>query len=126
MQRHRYPGPRLATGGRLAALAALVLGMLVIAPGAARAAVCQSSGPVGGGYTVNVCFSAPSDGSTAVGPTAVTATATVTGTSPGIRRMAFYVDGQELLVDYQTPYTFTLPSQKFVEIKRFCHIIIGA
>src|SRR3954452_6746527 len=115
MKRHRYSGPRVATGGRLAALAALVLGMLVLAPGAARAAVCQSSGPVGGAYTVNVCFSAPADGSTAVGPTAVTATATVTGTSPGIRRMAYYVDGQELLVDYQTPYTFTLPTQKFVD-----------
>src|SRR3954464_7771937 len=64
MNRHRYSGPRVATGGRLAALAALVLGMLVLAPGAARAAVCQSSGPVGGAYTVNVCFSAPADGST--------------------------------------------------------------
>jgi len=115
MHRHRQPRRPLAVAGRLAALVTLVLGILVVAPGEARAAVCQSSGPVGGGYTVNVCFSAPSDGATAVGPTAVTATATVTGTSPGIRRMAFYVDGQELLVDYQTPYTFTLPSQKFVD-----------
>jgi fibronectin type 3 domain-containing protein len=112
---HRHPRPALASGGRLAALVALVLGMLVITPGQARAATCQSSGPSGGAYTVQVCFSTPSDGATVSGPTAVTATATVTGTSPGIRRMAFYVDGQDLLVDYQTPYTFTLPSQKFVD-----------
>src|SRR3954470_7300159 len=105
----------LWAGGHLAALAALVLGMLAIARGQARAAVGQSSAPVGGGYTVNICFSTPSDGSTAVGATDVTATATVTGTSPGIRRFAYYVDGQELLVDYQPPYTFKLPSQKFVD-----------
>jgi fibronectin type 3 domain-containing protein len=115
VHRHRHPRPALAAGVRLAALVALVAGMLVVAPGQARAAVCQSSGPAGGSYTVNVCFSGPSDGATAVGPTAVTATATVTGTNPGIRRMAFYMDGQELLVDYQTPYTFTLPTQKFVD-----------
>jgi fibronectin type 3 domain-containing protein len=115
MFEHRHRLRLLAAWGRLAALAGLVLTVLLIAPGQARAAVCQSSGPVGGSYTVNVCFSAPADGSTAVGPTAVTATATVTGTNPGIRRMAFYVDGQDLLLDYQTPYTFTLPSQKFVD-----------
>jgi fibronectin type 3 domain-containing protein len=50
------------------------------------------------------------------GPTPVTATATVTsGTSPGIRRLAFYMDGQDILTDYQTPYTFSLPSQKYVD-----------
>ena len=106
---------RFSAGGRLAVLAGIVLGVVLFAPGRAQAAVCQSSGPAGGAYTVNVCFTEPTDGSTATGPVSVTATATVTGTNPGIRRMAFYVDGQDLLTDYQTPYTFTLPSGKFVD-----------
>jgi fibronectin type 3 domain-containing protein len=115
MRVHRHRRWLSAVGGRRAVLVGIFLGVVLYAPGRAQAAVCQASGPAGGAYTVNVCFSEPADGSTATGPVSVTATATVTGTSPGIRRMVFYVDGQDLLTDYQTPYTFTLPSQKFVD-----------
>jgi fibronectin type 3 domain-containing protein len=115
MRQHRHRRWLSAVGGRRAALVGIVLGVVFFAPGRAQAAVCQSSGPAGGSYTVNVCFSAPADGSTATGPVPVTATATVTGTNPGIRRVVFYLDGQDLLTDYQTPYTFTLPSAKFVD-----------
>ncbi len=46
----------------------------------------------------------------------VTATATVTGTNPGIQRMVFYLTGGVyLLTDYQSPYTFTLATTKWVD-----------
>jgi chitodextrinase len=88
---------------------------VLFVPGQARAAVCQSSGPAGGAYTVQVCFTAPADGSSATGDQTVTATATVTGTSTGIRRMTFYINGGYLLTDYQAPYTFVIPTTKFVD-----------
>ena len=40
---------------------------LLLMPGRANAATCQSSGPAGGAYTVNVCFTAPVDGSALIG-----------------------------------------------------------
>jgi fibronectin type 3 domain-containing protein len=78
-------------------------------------AACQSSGPADNSYSVNLCFSSPADGSTATGSTSVSATATVVGTSPGIRRMTFFLGGDYLLTDYQTPYTFTIPTDRFVD-----------
>ena len=97
-------------------LAMLVLAVAVLLmPGRANAASCQSSGPAGGAYTVNVCFSVPVDGSALTGDTTVTATADITGTSTGLRRMTFYLGGSYLLTDYQAPYTFTIPTAKFVD-----------
>ena len=78
------------------------------------APVCASSGPSGGAYTVNICISAPAANATLTGNATVTATATVTGTNPGIQRMIFYLTGGTyLLTDYQSPYTFTLPTTKW-------------
>jgi chitodextrinase len=98
---------------------AVVLGLASVSalliPGLARAAACQQSGPADNPYTVNVCFTSPSDGSTASGPTTVSVTVSVTGTSPGIRRMTSYLDGAHLLTDFQAPYTFTIPSDRFVD-----------
>jgi fibronectin type 3 domain-containing protein len=82
---------------------------------AVAAATCQTSGPAGGAYTVSVCIDAPSDGAPLTGDTTVTASATFTGTSPGVQRMVFYLDGQYLLTDYQAPYTFTVPTARFVD-----------
>ena len=65
---------------------ALVLGALALFAGgetAGAASSCASSGPAGGAYTVNVCLTAPVDGSTVNGPTAVTATVDATGATPG-------------------------------------------
>ena len=104
-------------------IVALMLGSasVLLATEAAAAAICQTSGPVGGTYTVNVCLTAPSDGATVSGATTVTATvATVVGTSPGTQRLVFRYTppggGQTyLLTDYQSPYTFVLPTTKFVD-----------
>ena len=84
-------------------------------PVLAQGTGCASSSPSSGTYTVTLCFSDPLDGSTLVGDTAVTATINVSGTSPGVQRVIFYLDGAYLLTDYQSPYTFTLPTAKWVD-----------
>ena len=74
---------------------------------------CSSSTPSSGAYTVTLCFTAPASGSVVSGPVTVEVSATVTGTSPGIIRMVFYIDGADLLIDYQSPYSFVLPTTKW-------------
>jgi fibronectin type 3 domain-containing protein len=101
--------------GRGTVVLVLALTGVLFVPGEAIAAPCQSSAPPSGAYSVNVCFTSPSDGSTATGPVSVSATVSVTGTSPGVRRMTYFLGGTYLLTDYQTPYTFTIPSDRFVD-----------
>jgi hypothetical protein len=101
---------------RLAALSstiAVVLALTGVAAIPASAASCATSGPAG--YQVTVCFTSPSDGATLSGSSTVTATATVAGTNPGVRRMVYYLNGAYALTDYQAPYTFSLPTQKFAD-----------
>jgi chitodextrinase len=74
---------------------------------------CASSTPSSGAYTVTLCFTAPASGSAVSGPVTVEVSATVTGTSPGIIRMVFYIDGADLLIDYLSPYSFVLPTTKW-------------
>jgi hypothetical protein len=76
---------------------------------------CASSSPSGGAYTVTICITAPSDGATLTGNVPVTITVSVTGTSPGIRRVISYLDGAYLITDYQSPYTYVLPTANFVD-----------
>ena len=96
-------------------LPAAALLALVPAPSAAAAA-CSDFTNGTPSYTVRVCLTAPADGATLTGDTAVTATVTaVAGTSPGVQRVVFSLDGQYLLTDFTAPYTFTLPTSKFVD-----------
>ncbi len=93
----------------------LIASVLAISGTANAASPCVDSSPVGT-YTMRVCFTAPATGTQLVGNQPVTATITVvSGTSPGVQRMVFYLDGQYLLTDYQAPYAFTLPSPKFLD-----------
>jgi fibronectin type 3 domain-containing protein len=107
---------RLATRVPVFVLALLALA-LIIGTGRAGATdpVCQTSGPVDGSYAVTVCVSDPADGATVTGARPVTATVSVTGTSPGVQRMVFYLAGNYLLTDFQAPYTFSLHSERFVD-----------
>jgi hypothetical protein len=75
---------------------------------------CASSNPSGGAYTVTLCFTTPTGGSL-TGNVTVTATASVSGTNPGVQRMVFYLDNAYLLTDYQSAYTFTLPTARWVD-----------
>lgn len=107
---HRIPSRKLVA---TLATCAIVTVLAIGAPTPASAAACSSSGPAG--YQVTLCFTAPADGGTVTGPSTVTVSVNVTGSNPGVRRMIFYLDGQYLLIDFQAPYTFSLPTQKFAD-----------
>jgi chitodextrinase len=64
---------------------------------------------------VTLCFTDPAPGATLTGDATVSAAVTFTGTGPGIQRVIFYINGQYLLTDYQAPYTFNLPSARWVD-----------
>src|SRR5581483_5604246 len=111
--RRRSPAPVWSQRLLLAALLGCLA--LLVSSSPALATSCQASGPVAGSYSVTVCITAPGGGATLTGAVAVTATATPSGTSPGVQRMVFYLGGQYLLTDYQAPFTFTLHSERFVD-----------
>jgi hypothetical protein len=75
---------------------------------------CATSGPTSGAYTITVCLTSPTT-TTLSGNVTVTATVSETGTKPGIQHMLFNLNSTYLLTDYQSPYTFTLPSAHFVD-----------
>ncbi len=79
------------------------------------ASSCVSSSPSSGAYTVTVCITAPSNGSKLTGNNTISATASVTGTNPGVQRMVFYISGNYLLTDFTNPYSFTLPTNKWAD-----------
>ena len=85
------------------------------APVSADGTECHTSGPISGAYVVTVCLTAPLDNAVVSGNTSVTATVSVTGTSPGVQKLIFYLGGEYLLTDYASPYTFVLPTTKFVD-----------
>jgi chitodextrinase len=76
---------------------------------------CVTSSPASGAYTVTPCITGPADGATVSGAQTISATYTTTGANPGVAKLIFYFGGQYLITDYQNPYTFTLPSTKFVD-----------
>ena len=90
-------------------------GNSVVSAAPLAAPTCHNSSPSSGAYTVSLCFSTPAASATLTGNTTVTVTATVTGTNPGIQRIVFYLNSLYQLTDYQSPYTFTLPTAKWVD-----------
>jgi PKD repeat protein len=77
------------------------------------AGACVTSGP--GTYSVTVCITAPTDGSTISGSTTVTATVTSTDPTVLAQRGIFTIDGVQLLMDFTSPYTFTLDSRRWID-----------
>src|SRR6267378_1715775 len=65
-------------------------------------------------YTIQVCLTQPAPGSTVSGGVTVSATAVWTG-NVRVVRMVFWVDGSYTLTDYQSPYTFTLPTAHWID-----------
>ncbi len=76
---------------------------------------CVASSPVSLLYTATVCITSPVDGGTFTGDGTITGTVAVTGTNPGIRRMVFYLNDIYVLTDFASPYTFVLPTNKWVD-----------
>jgi chitodextrinase len=81
----------------------------------AQSTDCITTIPDSGAYSATVCFVAPANGSNLTGDSAVTATVSISGTSPGIRRVIFYLNNIYLLTDYESPYTFVVPTTEWVD-----------
>ena len=92
---------------RILLLAAILfsLQLLPATPAAQAASGCVTSGPANNAYTITLCFSAPSGSGNLTGNVTVTESVTTTGTSPGIQRMIFYINGGYLIYDFQSPHT---------------------
>lgn len=100
----------------VAVFTAAGLALAVSAPAESASATCQTSAPPGAPYTVLVCLTQPAHGSTLVGDTTVAATINVTaGTSPGVAKTEWTLDGQYLITDFQSPHQFTLSSADFAD-----------
>ena len=107
-------------------IALMVLTNLVAAPFQptvlAAGTNCITIAQYSGTYTITPCITAPLDGATISGAVTVSAdNGSPTGANPGIAKYIFYLTPinqpapEYLLTDYQTPYTFILPSNKFVD-----------
>jgi hypothetical protein len=85
-------------------------------PTGAQAASCASSSPSSGAYTVEICFAGPSIGGTLSGNVSVSPAIKVTGASlTSVEQLVFYLNGNYLLTSYSRPYTFTLPTEKWLD-----------
>lgn len=106
-------------GLRKAFRLALCLGIVASAsagPRSARAADgCVTQEPEGRAYRVVLCIEAPTGGVSLSGPSVVTSTITVEGAQLAVRSAVFYLDGAYLLTDFESPYEFVLPTDRFVD-----------
>jgi hypothetical protein len=66
-------------------------------------------------FSVQVCLTQPSPGSTVSGWVTVSGTATVLSGSLRVVRMEFTLDGDHVLTDFQSPYIFSLPTTQWVD-----------
>jgi hypothetical protein len=111
--------PALGRPTRFWAVAALAFGAVLAAIPAAgpasAAATCNTSSPAGNAYQVTLCISAPSAGATVSGSTPVISTISVTGTNPGVQELVLTLNGSPLIWDFQSPYTFSLDSARWVD-----------
>jgi chitodextrinase len=82
-------------------------------PDAIVNSVCASSTPSSGAYTVTLCFTSPASGVTLTGPSAVSISISVSGKNPGVQHVTYFLNGGYLILAYQSPFSFVLPTSKW-------------
>src|SRR5436190_1174650 len=105
-QSHRKPR-HLLVGAILTVAAA------VFPAGASAASSCQTTN--GSSYAINVCLDEPADGANLSGDVTVSGSASTISGTANVQRLVFYVDGQYALTDFEAPYSFTLPTDRWVD-----------
>jgi len=93
--------------------ATLLIGMIVADVPAASASATCSTTDAPGGYTVQLCLTAPGEGATVSGAATVAAAVEVGGTAPAVNGITYTLDGAYLLFDEQTPYSFVLHTDRY-------------
>ena len=76
---------------------------------------CSTSSPSSGNYSIEICITSPTNGSTLSGDVNITTSFSTSGSAPGIQRMVFYLNNEYLLTDFENEYSFLLPTQKFAD-----------
>ena len=102
-------------------LISLVVGLFQF-PARAAGNSCHTSNHPSAVYSVTVCITSPADGSTISGASNVTATVSTVGTNSGVAKLVFYLGGEYLLTDFQTPFSFDLPTTKWVDGNRLFEV----
>lgn len=103
---------RSRAGRAFSVIGALALMQMVAIGSVAAATPCTTGGS---GYTVTLCIDAPADGATVTGAVPVTINVVITGSTTSVQRINTYLDGDYLLVDVSSPYTFELPTSTFLD-----------
>ncbi len=105
---------------RYSLLALLVMALMalpfvdLVQRASAAASTCADSINTLSAYTVHVCINSPGNGSTLTTNATVTGSAAITsGVNPGLNQMVFYLNGDYLLTTFHSPWTFTLPTNRF-------------
>ncbi len=110
LMNHRLAG--LSRRLLIVVLFALVATLITIRTAQAQSGGCATSNNTTSSntYTVTVCLTQPSNGAIVSGLQTVAATTIVTGSSSGIGKLLFSLDGGYLLTDFEAPYSYQLPS----------------
>ncbi len=107
---------KLLSGALLLGVLAFLILLTLRGPERATAAFpCSTTSPTGT-YTITLCLKSPLDGSTLSDLVSVSSTVTVNGPTPGIQKLIFRLNNQYLLTDFASPYSFTLPTKKFMDV----------
>jgi hypothetical protein len=94
-------------------LVALAVALLASPPSIADA-TCRTSGPTSGAFDVTVCVGGDLDTSPLIGDEAVPITATATN-GRLVKQVEVFLSNQYLLTDYEAPWSFVLPTDRFVD-----------
>ena len=76
---------------------------------------CVTQEPEGKPYRVILCIEQPAGGASVSGTQQVSMSVTVEGAQLGVRSIVTYLDDAYLLTDFEEPYEFVLPSERFVD-----------
>ena len=98
---------------RLLVVAIVLLAALLLPGEAGAAPVCHTTNY--SSYSVELCIDNPADGAVVSGLVTVDASISLSGSPPNIAKLLFYLNNEYLLTDFRTPYTFTIPTEKFVD-----------
>ena len=84
-------------------------------PAQAAPVGCAASSPSSGNYTVTVCITSPANGANLTGNATATATVSVVGSTMSVQHVIWNLNTSYLLTDFSSPYTFTLPTNKWAD-----------
>src|SRR5215217_9693115 len=83
------------------------------APTGTPTPTCLSSGPPDGSYLVNLCIAVSGDRAQLGGDQNVEASIDVVGNDPGVQSLTFFLDGEHLISDFESSYSFVLPTERW-------------